>query len=108
MAIDEATYGFNRHDTESLLACIGGGDQVQRRPMMQSIGLRFIRFELTADLTTATTAADIFDINGSTIASGATIEDPETIFTGLTATTRGIGVAFGDRFFIVNANCPAE
>jgi len=98
-------FGFNSRDAEDLIAGIGGGDKVQR---LGFGGLRFIRFELTADLTTASTTADIFDAAGTTIASGATIEDPETIFTGLTDTTRGIGIQQGARYFIVNANCPAD
>jgi hypothetical protein len=70
--------------------------------------LRFIRFELTAELLGTTTTADIFDADGVSIEEGATLEDPETIFTGLTATTRGIGIQQGARYFIYNANCPAE
>lgn len=97
-------FGFNARDSEDLLAGIGGGDKTQR---LNLAGARFIRFELTANLTTSTTTADIFDAAGNTIASGATIEDPETIFTGLTDTTRGIGIQQGARYFIVNANCPA-
>jgi hypothetical protein len=70
--------------------------------------LKFIRFELTAELLGTTTTADIFDADGVSIEEGATLEDPETIFTGLTATTRGIGIQQGARYFIYNANCPAE
>jgi hypothetical protein len=70
--------------------------------------LRFIRFELTAELLGTTTTADIFDVDNVSIEEGATLEDPETIFTGLTATTRGIGIQQGARYFIYNANCPAE
>jgi hypothetical protein len=98
-------FGFNGRDAEDLLAGIGGGDKVQR---LSNQGVRFIRFELTANLTTTSTTADIFDAAGTTIASGATIEDPETIFTGLTDTTRGIGIQQGARYFIMNANCPAD
>jgi hypothetical protein len=70
--------------------------------------VRFIRFQLTANLTTTSATANIFDAAGTAIASGATIEDPETIFTGLTDTTRGIGIQQGARYFILNANCPAD
>ena len=98
-------FGFNSRDAEDLIAGIGGGDKTER---LGFGGTRFIRFELTANLTTTSTTADIFDAAGTTIASGATIEDPETIFTGLTDTTRGIGIQQGARYFIVNANCPAD
>ena len=101
----EEIFGFNRADTSSIIEAIGQGDSVQR---LTNQGIRFIRFELTADLTGVSTTADIFDTAGNTVASGATIEDPETIFTGLTDTTRGIGLQQGSRFFIINANCPAE
>lgn len=97
-------FGFNARDSEDLIAGIGGGDKSQR---LNLSGIRFIRFQLTADLTTASATANIFDAAGTTIASEATIEDPETIFTGLTNTTRGIGIQQGARYFIINANCPA-
>jgi hypothetical protein len=97
-------FGFNSRDAEDLIAGIGGGDKTER---LGFGGVRFIRFQLTANLTTSTTTANIFDAAGTIIASGATIEDPETIFTGLTDTTRGIGIQQGPRYFIVNANCPA-
>jgi hypothetical protein len=97
-------FGFNARDAEDLIAGIGKGDKTER---LSFGGVRFIRFELTADLTTTSTTADIFDAAGSAIATGATIEDPETIFTGLTDTTRGIGMQQGARYFIINANCPA-
>jgi hypothetical protein len=94
------------------LITIVGDDDIEPDTVRGVIGsnkptFRFIRFELTAALTTTSTTADIFDAAGTTIASGATIEDPETIFTGLTDTTRGIGIQEGSRYFIVNANCPA-
>ena len=94
------------------LITIVGDDDIGTNIVRGVIGsnkptFRFIRFELTAALTTTSTTADIFDAAGTTIASGATIEDPETIFTGLTDTTRGIGIQEGSRYFIVNANCPA-
>jgi hypothetical protein len=98
-------FGFNSRDAEDLIAGIGGGDKVQR---LNLSGVRFIRFQLTANLTTTSTTANIFDAAGTAIASGATIEDPETIFTGLTDTTRGIGIQQGARYFIMNANCPAD
>jgi hypothetical protein len=98
-------FGFNARDARDLIADIGRGDKVQR---LNLSGVRFIRFQLTANLTTTSTTANIFDAAGTTIASGATIEDPETIFTGLTNATRGIGIQQGARYFIVNANCPAE
>lgn len=96
--------GFNPTDARDLMALVNPGDSVQR---LTNQGVRFIRFQLTADLTTSSTTADIFDAAGTTIATGATIEDPETIFTGLTDTTRGIGMQQGPRYFILNANCPA-
>jgi hypothetical protein len=102
-------FGFNARDAEDLLAGIGGGDKTERLnfgPRTEAI--RFIRFELTAELISTTTTADIFDADGTSIEEGATLEDPETIFTGLTATTRGIGIQQGSRYFIYNANCPAE
>lgn len=70
--------------------------------------LTFIRASLTAGLTTTSTTADVYDVNNELIAAAATIEDPETIFTGLTTGTRVIGVRWGERNIIVNANCPAE
>ena len=97
-------YGFNSRDAEDLIAGIGKGDRTER---LSFGGVRFIRFELTANLTTASTTATIYDAAGTAIATGATIEDPETIFTGLTSTTRGIGMQQGPRYFILNANCPA-
>jgi hypothetical protein len=102
-------FGFNSRDAEDLIAGIGGGDRTERlsfEPRTEAI--RFIRFELTTELLTATATADIFDVDGTSIEEGATLEDPETIFTGLTATTRGIGIQQGSRYFIVNSNCPAE
>lgn len=96
--------GFNSRDAEDLIAGIGKGDNVQR---LTFAGVRFIRFQLTANLTTVSTTATIYDAAGNTIATGATIEDPESIFTGLTNTTRGIGMQQGPRYFILNANCPA-
>lgn len=71
-------------------------------------GVQFVRFQLAADLTGTTVSADIFDRDGTTLASGATLEDPEEIFTGLTSGTRGIGMADAGRYFILNANCPVE
>lgn len=97
-------FGFNSRDAEDLIAGIGKGDRTERLSLG---GVRFIRFQLTADLTTTSTTATIYDAAGTTIATGATIEDPETIFTGLTNTTRGIGIQQGARYFVINANCPA-
>ncbi len=93
------------------LITVVGDDDIETDVVRGVIGqalFRFIRFALSADLIGTSTTATIYDAAGNTIATGATLEDPETIFTGLTATTRGIGVQEGARFFIVNANCPAE
>ncbi len=69
--------------------------------------LALIRIGLTANLTTTSAAANIYDADNNLIEAG-TAEDPETIFTGLTNTTRAIGIRQGGRNYIVNANCPAE
>jgi len=89
-----------------------GDDDIEENTIRGVIGsagtvFRFIRFQLTANLLTTTTTADIYDEDGTAIASGATLEDPETIFTGITTNTRGVGVQQGSRFFIYNTNCPA-
>jgi hypothetical protein len=85
-------------DLSCAVARIGGGGG----------GVQFIRFQLTAELTGTTVTANIFDRDGTTIATGATLEDPEQIFTGLTEDTRGIGMQDAGRYFILNANCPVE
>ena len=94
------------------LITIVGDDDIEPDTVRGVIGsnkqtFRFIRFELNEELVGTTASADIVDKDGVSIETGATIEDPETIFTGLTATTRGIGIQEGSRYFIVNANCPA-
>jgi len=102
-------FGFNSRDAEDLIAGIGSGDRTERLSFeLRTEAIRFIRFKLTAELLGTTTTADIFDVDNVSIEEGATLEDPETIFTGLTATTRGIGIQQGARYFIYNANCPAE
>jgi hypothetical protein len=93
------------------LITIVGDDDIQAAVVRGVIGsgapvFRFIRFGLTENLLGTTALANISDVDGTTIASGATIEDPETIFTGLTTNTRGIGIQQGSRYFIVNSNCP--
>jgi hypothetical protein len=95
------------------LITIVGDDDIEPDTVRGVIGsnkptFRFIRFELNEELVGTTASADISDKDGVGIATAATIEDPETIFTGLTATTRGIGIQEGSRYFIVNSNCPAE
>jgi hypothetical protein len=95
------------------LITIVGDDDIGTNIVRGVIGsnkptFRFIRFELNEELIGTTASADISDKDGVGIATEATIEDPETIFTGLTATTRGIGIQEGSRYFIVNSNCPAE
>lgn len=80
------------------IARIGGG----------SANVRFIRFQLAEDLESTSALATIFDADGTTIEASATLEDPETIFTGLTNGVRGIGMQDGSRYFILNANCPPE
>lgn len=94
------------------LITVVGDDDIETDVVRGVIGnakiFQFIRFELNEELVGTSASAEIYDKDGALIASAATLEDPETIFTGLTATTRGIGVQDGSRFFIVNANCPAE
>ena len=79
MAIDEATYGFNREDTESLLACIGGGDQVQRRVGFVGGGFSNARRDTIiiktkaggiparSGTTIGSASCDVFEIVGTTL-----------------------------------------
>lgn len=107
--MSDRTYGFSRSDAESLTNLIGV-DETESivRPVVSGQAFALVRFQLNEDLTTTTADADIIDVDGNTIEEDATIEDPESIFTGLQEDGRGIAIRFLGRYFIVNAKCPPE
>ena len=101
-------YGFNASDSEALISMIGTGDSV-RRLGGGGGGATLYRFETTAAYTSGTSvSATIKTMAGTTLASGATLNDPEAIFLGMASGTKGYCIAQGGEYFAIQAACNAE
>jgi hypothetical protein len=72
-------------------------------------GATLYRFETTAAYTSGTSVtATIKTMAGTTLASGATLKDPEAIFMGMASGTKGYCIAQGGEYFAIQAACNAE
>jgi hypothetical protein len=81
------------------IARIGGGGG----------GATLYRFETTAAYTSGTSVtATIKTMAGTTLASGATLKDPEAIFLGMASGTKGYCIAQGGEYFAIQAACNDE
>jgi hypothetical protein len=72
-------------------------------------GATLYRFETTAAYTSGTSVtATIKTMAGTTLASGATLKDPEAIFLGMASGTKGYCIAQGGEYFAIQAACNDE
>jgi len=102
-------YGFNAADSEALISMIGTGDSVRRLGGSGGGGATLYRFETTAAYTSGTSVtATIKTMAGTTLASGATLKDPEAIFLGMASGTKGYCIAQGGEYFAIQAACNDE
>ena len=101
------TYGFaSKKVAEDLSAMVASNDRTHREGR-GGAPTRLFRFTLNASLASGSADADILWMDGTDSGLDATVYDPLGIFATLvTVGDTGLCLLQGDRYYVIQANCP--